>query len=92
VKLSPNGETITIEPMTKFPLVRDLVVDRSACSTPQAVKAWIEIDGTHELGAGPRESPRSTRRAYPLSRCMTCGCCVEAARRYNDRRTSSARR
>ena len=22
---------------------------------------------------------------YPLSRCMTCGCCVEACPNYNDR-------
>src|SRR3954453_17575866 len=27
-QLSPNGETIVLEPMSKFPLVRDLVVDR----------------------------------------------------------------
>ena len=28
-QLCPNGETLVIEPMTKFPLVRDLVVDRT---------------------------------------------------------------
>jgi succinate dehydrogenase / fumarate reductase iron-sulfur subunit len=28
-KIAPNGETIRLEPMTKFPVVRDLVVDRS---------------------------------------------------------------
>ncbi|MFO0610288.1 MAG: 2Fe-2S iron-sulfur cluster-binding protein, partial [Polyangiales bacterium] len=27
-ELSPNGETIVVEPMTKFPRVRDLVVNR----------------------------------------------------------------
>src|SRR5580658_9734557 len=26
--VAPKGETITLEPMTKFPVVRDLIVDR----------------------------------------------------------------
>jgi succinate dehydrogenase / fumarate reductase iron-sulfur subunit len=30
--IAPERETITLEPMTKFPVVRDLVVDRRACS------------------------------------------------------------
>jgi succinate dehydrogenase / fumarate reductase iron-sulfur subunit len=48
------------------------------------VKAWIELDGTHELGPGPRESQESQEERYPLSRCMTCGCCVEACPQYSD--------
>jgi succinate dehydrogenase / fumarate reductase iron-sulfur subunit len=42
------------------------------------VKAWIELDGSHELGPGPRQAPENQEEAYPLSRCMTCGCCLEA--------------
>jgi succinate dehydrogenase / fumarate reductase iron-sulfur subunit len=48
------------------------------------VRAWIEIDGTHELGPGPRESPEAQQERYPLSRCMTCGCCLEACPQYGD--------
>ena len=74
-----GGETITLEPMTKFPLVRDLVVDRSRMFDDlKQVKAWIDLDGSHELGPGPRQSPANQEEAYPLSRCMTCGCCLEA--------------
>ena len=29
------------------------------------VKAWIELDGTHELGPGPRESQRAAGGALP---------------------------
>jgi succinate dehydrogenase / fumarate reductase iron-sulfur subunit len=84
-QIAPNGEVIVIEPMTKFPLVRDLVVDRSRMfDALKRVKAWIDLDGTHELGAGPRESPEAQGERYPLSRCMTCGCCVEACPQYND--------
>lgn len=84
-QLAPNGEVITIEPMKKFPIVRDLVVDRSRMfEALKRVKAWVELDGTHELGAGPRESQEQQQERYPLSRCMTCGCCVEACPQYND--------
>jgi succinate dehydrogenase / fumarate reductase, iron-sulfur subunit len=83
-KLSPNGETITIEPMSKFPLVRDLIVDRSRMfESLKRVKAWVNLDGSHELGPGPRQSQENQEEAYPLSRCMTCGCCLEACPQVN---------
>jgi succinate dehydrogenase / fumarate reductase, iron-sulfur subunit len=84
-QIAPKGEVITIEPMSKFPLVRDLLVDRARMfEDMKRVRAWIDIDGTHELGPGPRESPESQEERYPLSRCMTCGCCVEACPQYSD--------
>ena len=84
-QIAPKGEVITIEPMSKFPNVRDLIVDRSRMFEDlKRVKAWIDIDGTHELGPGPRESPEAQQERYPLSRCMTCGCCLEACPQYND--------
>ena len=82
--IAPNGETITLEPMSKFPLVRDLVVDRSRMfENLKKVKAWIQLDGSHELGPGPRQSQENQETAYPLSRCMTCGCCLEACPQIN---------
>jgi succinate dehydrogenase / fumarate reductase iron-sulfur subunit len=84
-QISPNGEVIDLSPMTKFPLVRDLVVDRSRMFNDlKKVKAWINLDGSHELGPGPRQSPENQEEAYPLSRCMTCGCCMEACPQVND--------
>ncbi len=84
-QVAPNGETITLEPMTKFPRVRDLVVDRSRMfGDLKKVKAWIQIDGSHEIGAGPKVAPEDQEVMYPLSRCMTCGCCVEACPNYNN--------
>jgi succinate dehydrogenase / fumarate reductase iron-sulfur subunit len=82
-QIAPNGETITLEPMSKFPVVRDLMVDRQRMfEDMKRVKAWIHVDGTHELGPGPRESPENQEERYPLSRCMTCGCCLEACPQY----------
>jgi succinate dehydrogenase / fumarate reductase iron-sulfur subunit len=82
--LSPDGQTITIQPMTKFPVVRDLAVDRSRMFEDlKRVKAWIQLDGSHELGPGPRQSQDNQETTYPLSRCMTCGCCLEACPQVN---------
>ncbi len=82
-KLSPSGETITLEPMSKFPLVRDLWVDRSRLFEDlKRVKAWVPIDGTYDLGAGPPVSQELQEQRYPLSRCISCGCCLEACPQY----------
>jgi succinate dehydrogenase / fumarate reductase, iron-sulfur subunit len=83
-QIAPGGETITLEPMTKFPLVRDLIVDRSRMFEDlKTVKAWIQLDGSHELGPGPRQSHETQEEIYPLTRCMTCGCCLEACPQIN---------
>jgi succinate dehydrogenase / fumarate reductase iron-sulfur subunit len=72
-------QPITLEPMKSFPTVRDLIVDRSKMfESLKRVKAWIPIDGTHDLGPGPRQSPADQEWMYKLSECMTCGCCMEA--------------
>lgn len=72
-------QPITLEPMTKFPVVRDLVVDRSRMfEALKRVQAWIAIDGTYGLGEGPRMAPEVQEEVYPLSQCISCGCCLEA--------------
>jgi succinate dehydrogenase / fumarate reductase iron-sulfur subunit len=78
-RITSEGRTIVLEPMTKFPVVRDLVVDRSRMFDDlKRIQAWVHLDGTHPLGPGPRQSPADQEVAYALSRCMTCGCCLEA--------------
>jgi len=69
---------IKLQPMKKFPLVRDLSVDRQKMfENLKRVKAWVPIDGTHDLGPGPRMSSEDAELRYTLSTCMTCGCCLE---------------
>jgi len=77
---------IVLEPMTKFPMVRDLLVDRSRMFEDlKQVKAWNTIDGTYDMGPAPQMSQEDQEYAYPLSRCMTCGCCLEVCPQYNDK-------
>ncbi|MEO1495936.1 MAG: succinate dehydrogenase iron-sulfur subunit [Planctomycetota bacterium] len=74
---------IELRPMTKFPVLRDLVVDRDRMfRSLERVKAWVPVDDYLDRGAGPRESQDAQEGRYPLSECMTCGCCLEACPQY----------
>jgi succinate dehydrogenase / fumarate reductase iron-sulfur subunit len=76
---------IKLEPFSKFPVVRDLAVDRSVLfENLKAVKAWVPIDGTYDLGSGPRMTMEQQEAAYPLSNCISCCCCMEACPQFND--------
>jgi len=78
-----EGDTLTLEPMSKFPVIRDLWVDRERMfHALERVKAWVPIDGTYHLGPGPQESPENQQTRYELSECMTCGCCLEACPQF----------
>lgn len=82
LKEEPGG--IELRPMSKFPVLRDLVVDRGRMFRAlERVHAWIPVDGYGDRGAGPRESQDGQEFRYPLSECMTCGCCVEACPQYS---------
>ncbi len=78
-------QPIRLEPLSKFPLVRDLQVDRSVLfENLKAVKAWVPIDGTYDLGSGPRVLPEDQEASYPLSRCISCTCCMEVCPQFNE--------
>lgn len=78
-------QPIRVEPLSKFPVVRDLAVDRSVLfENLKAVKAWVPVDGTYDLGSGPRIYPPEQEEAYPISRCISCCCCMEACPQFNE--------
>ena len=79
------GKPITLAPLSKFPVIRDLAVDRSVLfENLKKVKAWVPIDGTYDLGAGPRQAPQIQEQRYPLSNCISCCCCMEVCPQFND--------
>ncbi len=81
--LADNDEEIELRPMAKFPVVRDLVVDRSRVfASLKKVKAWIPVDGYYDVGPGPKLGPEVREEVYPLSKCMSCGCCLEACPQF----------
>ena len=82
--LADNPAEIELRPMSKFP-----VVARSVRRPPPAVPRAGEgacldsdVDGYYDSGPGPRQSQAQQEQAYPLSECMSCGCCLEACPQY----------
>ncbi|HEX4022979.1 MAG TPA: succinate dehydrogenase iron-sulfur subunit [Acidobacteriaceae bacterium] len=77
-------QPLRLEPLSKFPVVRDLQVDRSVLfENLKRVKAWVPVDGSYDLGPGPRISPQIQEENYPLSRCISCCCCMEVCPQFN---------
>lgn len=61
---------ISIAPLSKFPVIRDLIVDRSMIyENLKLLEAWSED--------AIRLNDKNTETAYEASRCLACGCCLE---------------
>jgi succinate dehydrogenase / fumarate reductase iron-sulfur subunit len=85
-KLSGDVLEVTLEPMKKFPLVRDLLVDRSKMfENLIKVRGWVPIDGSYDRGMAPPQDDHVRRLRYDLSRCMSCGCCLEACPQVSEK-------
>lgn len=81
--MEEDASEIELRPMEKFPVIRDLIVDRSRVfRSLQRVESWVPVDTYNDMGPGPRISRSEQEQAYPLSQCMTCGCCLEACPQY----------
>ena len=66
---SKNG-SITIEPLRKFPVVADLIVDRSIMrENLKAMKVWFNSQ--------TKADETVSDITYEASRCLQCGCCLE---------------
>ena len=81
-----GNSVIKLAPFSKFPLVRDLISDRTRMFEDlKRVHAWIDIDSTYNQAPPPRISPEKQKIMYSLSTCMTCGCCLESCPQVNQR-------
>jgi len=81
--MEEDANEIELRPMTKFPVIRDLVIDRSRLfHALERVKAWVPVDGYYDMGPGPRISREEQEQNYPLSQCMSCGCCLDACPQF----------
>ena len=81
--LTESGDEIVLEPMSKFPVVRDLLVDRQRLfRSLTRIKAWVPVDSYFDMGPGERQLQAAQEQNYPLSQCMSCGCCLDACPQY----------
>ena len=76
-----DGETITIEPWRAeaFPIIRDLVVDRSAFDRIIQAGGFISANtgSAPDAHAAPVPKPNADR-AFVAAECIGCGACVAA--------------
>ena len=76
-----DGETITIEPWRAeaFPVLKDLVVDRSAFDRIIAAGGYISVNTGSAPEAHSVPVPRDDAlRAFNVATCIGCGACVAA--------------
>ncbi len=80
------SDMLVIAPFTKYPLIRDLIVNRDEMfDALKKIHAWIDVDDALDRGFGPKMSQDIAETRYVLSTCMTCGCCMEACPQINVR-------
>lgn len=69
-------DVMTIEPLSKFPLVKDLKVDRSILyDSMKKSSLWLESDA--------KIHDNDLDFEYEMSLCLMCGCCCEACPNYD---------
>lgn len=79
-----KSNTISLAPFSKFPLKRDLVVDREKMFKGlKKVKAWATVDDAIPRSEGAKVKQDLQEEMYTMSTCMTCGCCTEACPQFN---------
>ena len=71
-----RGETVTLEPLRKFPTVCDLVVDRGIIQENlKKVSAYI--------GEYREADPKEYEHMYAAGKCLKCGLCLEVCPNYD---------
>ncbi|HAZ06935.1 MAG TPA: succinate dehydrogenase/fumarate reductase iron-sulfur subunit [Elusimicrobia bacterium] len=76
-----DGDTITIEPFRAkaFPVVKDLVVDRSAFDRIQAAGGFVSVGTGGAVDANCLPVPKqNAEKALDAASCIGCGACVAA--------------
>jgi succinate dehydrogenase / fumarate reductase iron-sulfur subunit len=78
-----DGETITIEPWraTPFPVLKDLVVDRSAFDKIQQAGGYVSVNtGNAPDGNAVPIAKENADEAFNAAACIGCGACVAACK------------
>lgn len=79
-------EPITLEPLSKFPIIKDLAIDRSGMFEALVhAKAWVDVDDIHSDGPPLRMDPKLVANAGCFALCVMCGACAEACPQVNER-------
>lgn len=69
-------EELVLEPLSKFPVISDLIVDRSIIQQNLVQAGMYEIPGTSA-------APNLQEHRYQISKCLKCGLCLEVCPNYH---------
>jgi succinate dehydrogenase / fumarate reductase, iron-sulfur subunit len=79
----PDGATIVVEPWraNAFPLIKDLMVDRSAFDRIIQAGGYISVNTGNEVDANTMLIPKEqAEAAFADAMCIGCGACVAACK------------
>jgi succinate dehydrogenase / fumarate reductase iron-sulfur subunit len=84
MRMFKDGDTITIEPWraTSFPVIKDLVVNRSAFDRIQHAGGYISVNtsGNTQDANATLISKKAADTAMDAATCIGCGACVAACK------------
>jgi succinate dehydrogenase / fumarate reductase, iron-sulfur subunit len=78
-----DGDTITVEPWraASFPVIKDLIVDRTAFDKIQQVGGFISVNAGAAQDANSILVPKKNAdEAFDSASCLGCGACVAACK------------
>jgi succinate dehydrogenase / fumarate reductase iron-sulfur subunit len=70
-----KGEELVLEPLSKFPVVADLIVDRSSIYE-NLIRAKAYLDSV------AKNDKRQYAQQYSVAKCLKCGLCLEVCPNY----------
>ena len=75
-RLNSFKKTVKIEPLRKFPVIADLMVDRSVMfENLKNLRLWFEENADGK--------DKAMSLSYESSRCLQCGCCLEVCPNFH---------
>ena len=70
-----KGDSVTVEPLRKFPVIEDLLVDRKdMMDRLEELKIWFADDA---------DVSRGREMAFEASKCLQCGLCLEVCQNFH---------
>ncbi len=74
-----EGQEITLKPLSRFPVIHDLIVDRSG------IHESLKENNVY-IGEYRPPEDKDFEQDYTSAKCLKCGLCIEVCPRYTDGR------
>ncbi len=75
-----KGDCVEVRPLRKFPVIHDLIVDRSS------IHENLKRTNLY-IGAYSQSAPEEHAHQYTVAKCLKCGLCLEVCPNYGNGKT-----